>query len=144
MQQAAAALQGKLILLEASTDGDIDAAFASFAKNGAAALAVTADAFFSSRAKRFATLAAKYHIPAIYSLREFADEGGLMSYGASLSEASYQAGLLTAKILRGAKPADLPVIQSSKFEFVLNLKTAKALGLAIPPGILAIADDVIE
>jgi putative ABC transport system substrate-binding protein len=112
MQQAAAALHARLIISDASTDAEIDTAFASFAENGAGALAVAADAYFASHAKRFAALAAKYHIPAIYSLREFTDEGGLMSYGASLSEASYQAGLLIAKILKGAKPADLPVIQS--------------------------------
>jgi putative tryptophan/tyrosine transport system substrate-binding protein len=144
MQQAAEALHLKLSIAEARSGSDIDAAFASFAADRLAGLAVAADAFFSTEAKRFATLAAKYRIPAIYSLREFADAGGLISYGANLSDASYQAGLLIGRILKGAKPADLPVIQSSRFEFVLNLKTAKALGLNIPPSILAIADEVIE
>jgi putative ABC transport system substrate-binding protein len=144
MQQVAQALDRKLMVLEASTDGEIDAAFASFAEHGVAGLAVAADAFFAGHTKRFAILAASHRIPAIYSLREFADAGGLMSYGASLADASYQASLLTAKILKGAKPADLPVIQSTRFEFVLNLKAAKTLGLTISSGLLSIADEVIE
>jgi putative ABC transport system substrate-binding protein len=144
MRQAAATLQRSLIVKDASNDDEIDTAFASFAEQHVAALAVTADAYFSSRAARFSTLAARYQIPVIYSLREFVDAGGLASYGASLSDASYQAAVLTARILKGGKPADLPVIQSTKFEFVLNLKTAQSLGLTIPSGVLAIADEVIE
>jgi putative ABC transport system substrate-binding protein len=144
MKQAADALGGTLIVIEASTDDEIDAAFASFIEHRIAGLAVAADAFFSSRADRLAVLAAKNRIPTIYSLREYTDAGGLMSYGASLSDASRQAGLLTGRILKGQKPADLPVMQSTKYEFVINLKTAKALNIAIPSGVLAIADDVIE
>lgn len=144
MKQAADALGGTLIVVKASTDDEIVAAFASLIEHRIAALAVAADAYFSSRADRLAMLAARYHIPAIYTLREYADAGGLMSYGASLSDASRQAGLLTSKILKGQKPADLPVMQSTKFEFILNLKTAKALGLTIPSGVLSIADEVIE
>lgn len=144
MNEAAQSLGGTLIVVGASTDGEIDKAFSSFGEHRIAGLAVAADAFFSSRAERLALLAAKYSVPAVYSLREYVDAGGLMSYGASLSEASHQAGLLTGRILKGQKPADLPVIQSTKFEFIINLKTAKALGITIPAGVLAIADEVIE
>ena len=144
MKQAAVSLGGTLIVNGVSSDDKIDEVFASFIEHQVSGLAVAADAFLSSRADQLASLAAKYRIPAIYSLREYAEAGGLMSYGASLSDASHQAGLLTGRVLKGQKPADLPVMQSTKFEFILNLKTAKALGLTIPAGMLAIADEVIE
>jgi putative tryptophan/tyrosine transport system substrate-binding protein len=131
-------------ILRASTTGDIDAAFETIANHGVGALVVGADTFFVGRRDQLATLAARHSIPTIYEFREFAAAGGLISYGASIPDLLRQVGVYTGKILKGAKPADLPVLQPTKFEMVINLKTAKALGLSIPPGILAIADEVIE
>jgi ABC-type uncharacterized transport system substrate-binding protein len=143
--QAAALSIGKQIeVLEASTGRDIDTAFARLAQKPIDALLVGPGPSLINRRVQLATLATYHRVPAIYSWREAAEVGGLMSYGTSLSDAYRQAGVYTGRILKGEKPADLPVIQSSKFEFVINLNTARAFGLSFPPGLLAIADEVIE
>jgi putative ABC transport system substrate-binding protein len=123
---------------------EIDAAFASFAQDHPDALFVSADAFFSTRAAQFITLTARDGIPAACSLRDYVITGGLMSYGADLAEIGHQVGLYTGKILKGAKPADLPVLQSTKFNFAINLQTARVLGIEVPSGLLSIADEVME
>jgi putative ABC transport system substrate-binding protein len=143
--EAAARIFGQEVhLLNASSEAEIDAAFASFNQQRVSALSVVADAFFNSRRERLAALEIRYSLPAIFAERLFAVAGGLMSYGASVTEANRLAGLYAGRILKGEKPADLPVIQSTKIELVINLKTAKALGLDIPPALLATADEVIE
>jgi putative tryptophan/tyrosine transport system substrate-binding protein len=143
--QAAALSIGKQIeVLEAPTGRDIDTAFARLAQKPIDALLVGPGPLLHDRRVQLATLATYHRVPAIYSWREAAEVGGLMSYGTSLSDAYRQAGVYTGRILKGEKPADLPVIQSSKFEFVINLNTARAFGLSFPPGLLAIADEVIE
>jgi putative ABC transport system substrate-binding protein len=128
----------------ASTPGQIDQAFAGFARERADMLFVGGDGFLNSRRGQIATLAARDRLPSASPGREFAEAGGLMGYGASISDMYRQVGIYAASIVRGAKPADLPVLQSTKFEFVLNLQTAKALGIAVPPTLLARADEVIE
>jgi putative ABC transport system substrate-binding protein len=143
--QAAALSIGKQIeVLEAPTGRDIDTAFARLAQKPIDALLVGPGPSLINRRVQLATLATYHRVPAIYSWREAAEVGGLMSYGTSLSDAYRQAGVYTGRILKGEKPADLPVIQSSKFEFVINLNTARAFGLSFPSGLLAIADEVIE
>jgi putative tryptophan/tyrosine transport system substrate-binding protein len=144
VQKAAPAIGLQTQILNATTIGEIDAAFATLARERADALFVAGDAFFASRAVQFATLTARDRIPATYSLRDYVAAGGLMSYGTDFADSFRQVGVYTGNILRGAKPADLPVVQSSKFEFVINLHTARALGIEVPPGVLSIADEVIE
>jgi len=143
-QTAAQALGRKLVIVSASTDSEIDAAFATLVEQGAGALAVAGDPFMEARRERVIALAVSHRMPAMYVLRGDPEVGGLMSYGTSITDANRQGGVYVGAILKGAKPADLPVIQSTKFEFVINLKTAKALGLDVPPSLLALADDVIE
>jgi putative ABC transport system substrate-binding protein len=143
-EDAARALGVQTHTLNAANEQEIHAAFAALAKLRPGALLVGGDPFFNSRREQFATLAAHYAIPAIYEAREYALAGGLMSYGTSLIEGYRQVGVYTGRILKGEKPADLPIVQSTKFEFVLNLKTAKALGLEVPPALSARADEVIE
>jgi putative tryptophan/tyrosine transport system substrate-binding protein len=131
-------------IINASNELDLENAFARFVQDKIGAFLLTADPFFVYRREQIIAAAAKHQIPGVYFLREFAESGGLASYGTSLTDAYWQVGVYAAKILGGTKPADLPVIQPTKFELVINLKTAKALGLAVPPSLLAIADQVIE
>jgi putative ABC transport system substrate-binding protein len=144
VQEAAPALGLQIQIVKASTTGEIDAAFATLARERPDALFVTGDAFFLDRRVQFTILTARDRIPATYSVREAVAAGGLMSYGPDLAEVFRQIGVYTASILKGVKPADLPVLQSTKLEFVLNLQMARALGINVPPGILSITDEVIE
>jgi putative ABC transport system substrate-binding protein len=144
VQQAASTMGLQIRILNASTIGEIEAAFAAFAHERPDALFVGPDAFFASRRVQFATLTARDRIPAAYGTRDAVEAGGLMSYGTDLADMFRQVGVYTGKILKGAKPADLPVLQSTKFEFVINLQTARALDIAVPSDVLSIADEVIE
>jgi putative tryptophan/tyrosine transport system substrate-binding protein len=143
-QTAAAAIGRQIEFLNASTNREIDAAFASLAQKRFDALLVANIPLFINRRVQLATLAARHAVPAIYASREFAEAGGLMSYGASLTDLYRQVGIYTGRILKGEKPADLPVMQPTKFEFVINLQTARLLGIEVPPSLLAITDEVIE
>ena len=144
VQSAARNLGRQTQVLNATNEGEIDAAFLALARERPGALLVSADPFLTSRREQIVTLANHYKLPAFYEWREFAEAGGLVSYGPMHAEGYRLVGIYTGRILKGAKPADLPVIQSAKFELVINLKTARALGLEIPPTLLARADEVIE
>jgi len=142
---AAARVMGLQIqVLNASTSGEIDAAFATFVRERPDAIFVGLDVFFISRRAQLVNLASRHALPATYHLREFAEAGGLMSYGSNIVDTFRQAGVYAGRILKGAKPADLPVVQSTKFELVINAWTARMLGLAVPPTLLSTADKVIE
>ena len=141
---AASVIGVQIDVVHARDSREIEAAFGTLAHNRPGALLVSPDGFFFNRRVQLATLATRHAIPAVYTLREYAEAGGLMSYGTSLTEVYRQIGLYTGLILKGAKPADLPVVQSIKFELVINLPTATALGIEVPPMLLARADEVIE
>jgi ABC-type uncharacterized transport system substrate-binding protein len=141
---AGAAVGVDIEVVHASNILEIDAAFATLVRKRADALVTATDSLFFNRRLQLATLATRHAIPAVFNAREYAEAGGLMSYGTSLTEAFRQVGIYTGRILQGAKPADLPVVQSSKFEFVINLSTARALGIDVPPTLIARADEVIE
>jgi putative tryptophan/tyrosine transport system substrate-binding protein len=144
VQEGVRSVGQQIHIVYASSERELDTAFADLSQLRAGALVVGADPFFNSRRDHIVALAARYAIPAIYEGREYAVAGGLMSYGTSLTEGYHQVGVYTGRILKGAKPADLPVLQSTKFEFVINLKAAKTLGVKISDNLLSIADEVIE
>jgi ABC-type uncharacterized transport system substrate-binding protein len=144
LQEAARAIGVQLLVLHASTDGEIDAVFESVAQNHIPALAMAGDPFLNSRRDKLVALAARHATPAMYSFRDYAVAGGLMSYGIDLPDVYRQIGVYVGQVLKGAKPADMPVEQPTKFEFVINLKTAKALSLTVPAGLISLADEVIE
>jgi len=144
VQEAASTMGLQLQILNASTTGEIDAAFATLGRERPDALFVGPDAFFGSRAVQFVTLTARDRIPATYSNRDYVAAGGLMSYGADFTDSFRSVSVYTGQILKGAKPAELPVLQSTKFQFAINLQTARALGIEVPQAVLSIADEVIE
>jgi len=143
-QAAAGTLKREIVVVSAANDPEVDAAFAEAVKRRAGALMVASDPFFLGRSALIASLAARHRLPAIYQFRAFVAAGGLISYGTNLADAYQQAGLQVARILKGAKPADLPVMQASKFELAINLRAARAIDLSVPPSLLALADEVIE
>jgi putative ABC transport system substrate-binding protein len=144
VQDAARSYGKRVIVLQAAEDRDFDAAFETLTRQGAEALLVGSDPFFSSRKQKLVELAARHAVPAIYEWRDFPEVGGLVSYGTSLAAAYRQVGVYVGRILKGERPADLPVAQSTKFELVVNLKTAASLGLDVSPLLLAQADEIIE
>jgi putative ABC transport system substrate-binding protein len=144
VNEAAHTLGLDLHIQRVASEGDFDDAFSSFAQARAGALLVAADPFFYNQREPLTAQAAQHKLPAMYGRREFVEAGGLMSYGTTLAGSFYQVGIYVGKILKGAKPADLPVLQTAKFEFLINLKTAQALGIDVPPSLTARADEVIE
>jgi putative ABC transport system substrate-binding protein len=144
LEEAARAINQRLFIPKASTDPELDASFASLQREGAGALLVAADPYFDTRREQIVGFAAQRRLPAIYQFREYAVAGGLLSYGVSITDAYRQCGVYTAKILKGANPSDLPVLTSTKFELVINARTAKALGIKISDNLLSLADEVIE
>jgi putative ABC transport system substrate-binding protein len=144
LELAAPKLGRQLLVVKASNDSELDAAFATLSGAGVGALLVASDPYFDTRRSRIIAFAAQNRLPAIYQFREYAIEGGLISYGPSITDAYRQVGTYVARILKGEKPADLPVLQPTKFDFVINLKTAKTLDLVVPFGLLNAADEVIE
>jgi putative ABC transport system substrate-binding protein len=143
-QMSAKAIGGQIEILTASTNREIDAAFTSLVQKRAEALLIGPDVFFTNRRVQLATLAVRHGVPAVYSFREFAEAGGLMSYGTSNADRDRQVGVYAGRVLKGEKPADLPILQPTKFEFVINLQTARTIGLEVPQTLLARADEVIE
>jgi ABC-type uncharacterized transport system substrate-binding protein len=144
MQAASAAIGRRVEVFSASTNAEIDTAFAALVQRRPDGLAVAPDLLFNNRRVQLVSLSTRHGVPTIYSIREFADIGGLMSYGSNFTDLFRQAGIYTGRILKGEQPADLPVMQPTKFELVINLQTAKLLGVAIPATLLALADEVIE
>jgi putative tryptophan/tyrosine transport system substrate-binding protein len=144
MNEASRGLDLQIHIVNASNEEEIDKAFADISRVGARGLLVGTGEFLRRRVEQIVTLAAQQNLPAIYQYRECAKAGGLISYGTSLIDSYRQAGVYTGRVLKGEKPGDLPVLQATKFDLIINLKTAKALGLTIPPGVFAIADEVIE
>jgi putative ABC transport system substrate-binding protein len=144
VQEAARAINLQIHILRAGTDREIDSAFETVAQQRIPALAVAADPFFDTRREKLVALAARHAVPTMYHFREFAVAGGLVSYGIDPSDAYRLVGVYTGRVLKGVKPAELPVLQSTKFEFVINLKTAKALGIKFSDNLLSLADEVIE
>ena len=144
VQAAARAMGLQIQLLNASTSHEINAAFATFVRDRPDALFVGTDPFFSSRRSQLVNLASRHAVPATYSERHYPEIGGLMSNGSDVNDAARQSGAYVGRVLKGTKPADLPVVQSSKFELVINAETARMLGLTVPPSLLALADEVIE
>src|SRR5262245_44893442 len=144
LQEAAARLGVQLVAVRANVESDFDAAFSTLVQQRSGALLVCSSPFFNGRREQLVVLAARHALPAIYEWRDFGAAGGLMSYGTSLADAYRQTGTYAGRILRGAKPTELPVLQATKFEFVINLKTARSLGIEVPAGLLSIVDEVIE
>ena len=144
MKAAADANGQRLVIFDAQTDTDLEATFASLSSRAVDALLVTTNPFFEGRRDQIVALAKRHSVPALYPWREYTVVGGLISYGTSFTESYRQAGLYVGRVLKGEKPADLPVVQATKFELLVNAKTAKALGLTVPPSILIAADEVID
>src|SRR5262249_55063687 len=143
-EEAARSIDQRILIANASTDEELETAFAALISAHVGALLVTADPYFDTRREQIVAFAARQRLPSVYQFREYAVAGGLLSYGVRITDAYRNCGVYTAKILKAANPADLPVLQPTKYELVVNLKTAKALGLEMPPTVLARADEVIE
>jgi putative ABC transport system substrate-binding protein len=144
LQEAADVIKRKIIVARASTEAEIDAAFATITQQAVSALLVAQDPFFNGRRDHFVALAARFNLPVIYNQREYTEVGGLFSYGTNFSDGYHLAGVYVGKLLKGAKPSDLPILQPTKYELVINLRTARTLGIAVPSTLLALADEVIE